>query len=170
MVLVVQRGNKIVEDLQVHIHTKVPKNEKMCKEKWNGFNSDYKMLLYHKGTKNHILFLGDDDRRMWQTSLTSPIQQKNYEIIKVFQGEQIINASLHVKDLQVEGDGSYIASILGVDTWKEQDFAKLLPHSFVGKLLGDHCPYEQLTEPKQHNSQNAKAYFVNLDDVVNNPQ
>jgi hypothetical protein len=38
------------------------------------------------------------------------------------------------------------------------------------ELFGDHCPYEQRAKPKQHDSQNAKAYFVNLDDVVNNPQ
>ncbi len=38
------------------------------------------------------------------------------------------------------------------------------------ELFGDHCPYEQRVEPKQHNSQNAKAYFVNLDDVVNSLQ
>jgi hypothetical protein len=38
------------------------------------------------------------------------------------------------------------------------------------ELFGDHCPYEQHAEPKQHNSQNARSYFVNLDDVVNSLQ
>jgi hypothetical protein len=116
MVPVVQRWNKIVEDLQVCIHIRVPKNGKMCKDKWNGLNSDYKKLLDHKGTKNHILFLGDDCRRTWQHHLLCQFNKEFYEAIETFQGEHIINASLHMKDLQAKGDGNYIASILGIDT------------------------------------------------------
>ncbi len=53
---------------------------------------------------------------------------------------------------------------------EEQNSAKSLPHSFMEELFGDHSPYEQCVELKEHNSQNAKSYFVNLDDVVNSPQ
>jgi hypothetical protein len=57
MVPIVQRWNKIVEDLQACIHIWVPKNGNMYKDKWNGLNSDYNKLLdYHKATKNHIFF------------------------------------------------------------------------------------------------------------------
>ncbi len=38
------------------------------------------------------------------------------------------------------------------------------------ELFGDHYPYGQRVEPKQNNSQNTKAYFMNLDDVVNSLQ
>jgi len=38
------------------------------------------------------------------------------------------------------------------------------------ELFGHHYAYEQCVEPKQHNSQNPKAYFVHLNDVVNSPQ
>jgi hypothetical protein len=34
----------------------VLKNGKMCKDKWNKFNSNHKELDYHKGIENHILF------------------------------------------------------------------------------------------------------------------
>jgi hypothetical protein len=40
----------------------------------------------------------------------------------------------------------------------------------MDELFGDHYPYKQRAEPKQHNSKNAKTYFMTLDDVVNNPQ
>jgi hypothetical protein len=37
---------------------------------------------------------------------------KNYETIDAFQGERVINTSIHVQNLQVEGDVNYTTSIL----------------------------------------------------------
>ncbi len=35
-----------------------------------------------------------------------------YEVIYVFQGERNVNKLIHVKDLHVDGDANYIASIV----------------------------------------------------------
>ncbi len=56
-------------------------NRKMCKDKCNKFNFDYKKLSnYHKGTKNRTSFC----RKMWQASFILPIQQKINETIEIF--------------------------------------------------------------------------------------
>jgi len=35
----------------------MPRNGTMCKDKWNGINSDFKKLSdYHKGTEHHTLY------------------------------------------------------------------------------------------------------------------
>jgi hypothetical protein len=85
--------------------------------------------------------------------------------IEEFQGECIINASIHIRNLQIEGDANYVAPILKANTQEEhQDFAKLKLHSFMRKLLGKHCPCEQRVI-----GQHAKWIFVNLhDDGVEN--
>jgi hypothetical protein len=44
MVPITQHWNKIVDELQKLVHAKVLRNEKMCKDKWNKFNSYYKKL------------------------------------------------------------------------------------------------------------------------------
>jgi hypothetical protein len=47
MVLVAQRWNKIFEDLQNLIHARELRIRKMCKDKWNGLNFDFKKLSYY---------------------------------------------------------------------------------------------------------------------------
>jgi hypothetical protein len=42
-------------------------------------------------------------------------------MIEAFQGEQIINASIHVRDLQAEGDKNFVMSMLKPNTQEEQD-------------------------------------------------
>jgi len=55
---------------KVYTYTKVLKNKKMCKDKWNGLNSNYKKKLnYRRGVHN----LGIDHGGIQQMSFTSPI-------------------------------------------------------------------------------------------------
>jgi hypothetical protein len=50
-----------VEEVQKVIHAKMPRSGKMCKDKWNGLNFDYKKFLdYHKGIGLSHIFLGID--------------------------------------------------------------------------------------------------------------
>jgi hypothetical protein len=53
VVLVLQKWNNITKQLLKFTYTKMLKNKKMCKDKWNGLNSNYKKLLnYHRGAHN----------------------------------------------------------------------------------------------------------------------
>jgi hypothetical protein len=44
MVPTAQHWNMIVDKLQKIVHAKILQNGKMCKDKWNGLNSNYKKL------------------------------------------------------------------------------------------------------------------------------
>jgi hypothetical protein len=112
-----------VEKLQKIVYAKIPRNGKMCKNKWNGLNSCYKKLSnYHKGTSHHLLF--------WETILKecdryhlSRQFNEFYKVTEAFQGEYIINFLIHVKDLQAEGDGNFVVSMSELNTLKERDSA-----------------------------------------------
>ncbi len=57
MVPTAQQWNATIDEFQKFIHAKIPLNGKMCKDKWNGLNSDYKRLSnYHKGIGHHMSF------------------------------------------------------------------------------------------------------------------
>jgi hypothetical protein len=57
MVHTSQKWDKMADDLQKITKLKVPYNGKMCKDKWNGLNSNYKKVVdYHVGTSHHIPF------------------------------------------------------------------------------------------------------------------
>jgi hypothetical protein len=45
MVLVAQKWNKIAKYLHVKTKSKTPRNGKICKDKWNSINGDYKRFL-----------------------------------------------------------------------------------------------------------------------------
>jgi len=56
-IVVVVRWNKISKKLQKLIKSKMPRNGKMCKNKWNGINLDFKKLSnFHKGTGHHTSY------------------------------------------------------------------------------------------------------------------
>jgi hypothetical protein len=66
MVPIPQKWNKIAEKLQKIVHMRVPRNGKMCKDKWNVLNFDYKKLVHnHKGTK-HLPSLWDLTMEKWE--------------------------------------------------------------------------------------------------------
>ncbi len=50
MIPTTQRWNKLSIDQQIITHSKTPRINKMCKEKLNYINGNYKKILdYHKG-------------------------------------------------------------------------------------------------------------------------
>jgi hypothetical protein len=49
--------NKIAKEFLKLIHNRILRNEKICKDKWNRINSNYKnFFYYHKGNKHHASF------------------------------------------------------------------------------------------------------------------
>jgi hypothetical protein len=78
----------------------------MCKENWNELNFNYKKLLdYQKGIGHHVHNYG----KWLCKSVTSAIILTNWtknttKIIKTFKGEIIINAPIHMRELQTKGD------------------------------------------------------------------
>ncbi len=57
------------------------------------------------------------------------------EVLDAFQGERIINALIHVQDLQVDGDANYATPILDFNLQEVPYFTKL--PSFMEDLLHD---------------------------------
>jgi len=54
----VQQWIKIANEIQNVINTQSPQNNKMCKDKWNNLNLNYKKIVdYHKGIRHNIVFL-----------------------------------------------------------------------------------------------------------------
>ncbi len=104
MVFIAQQWNKIAEELQKMVQSKVPRNNKMCKDKWNQLNFNYKKLSnYHQGIGHHTSFQELFKQECDQCHLPWAFSRKAYE---AFQGECIINAHVHVRDLQAKGDGN----------------------------------------------------------------
>jgi len=56
---ITQKWDKMVDDLQKITKFKVPHNGKMCKDKWNGFNFEYKKVVdYHARTCHCAVHFG----------------------------------------------------------------------------------------------------------------
>jgi hypothetical protein len=88
-----------MEELEKIIQSKVLRNRKMCKDKWNGLSYDYKKLLdYHKGIGHHNYFLDLFTKERNQQQLLRAFNKECYETIETFQGGRIINALVHVRD------------------------------------------------------------------------
>jgi hypothetical protein len=76
----------------------------MCKDEWNGLNYGNKKLLdYHKGIGHHNSLLDLFTKKRNQQHLLRAFNKECYETIETFQGEHIINALVHVRDLQAKG-------------------------------------------------------------------
>jgi hypothetical protein len=60
--------------------------------------------------------------------------KKCYDAIKTFQGKRIINAPIHVQNLQIKGHVKYVPQVPKNDTQNNQD--STMPHSFMQELLG----------------------------------
>ncbi len=58
-----------------------------------------------------------------QYHLLKQFNKEFYKATEAFQGEQIINSLIHVKELQAEGDKNFVVSMSELNTQKEQDFA-----------------------------------------------
>jgi hypothetical protein len=82
---------------------------------------------------------------------------KYYDAIEVFQGKCVINAPIHVWDLQVNRDANYIAPILDVNISNSL--------SFMQKLTVEPQPTSQ-----QCIAQQIRENFVNLDKFINSFQ
>ncbi len=85
-------------------------NGKMCKDKWNGLNSDSKKVAdYHNTREPATTNLSG----IWSlTSVTSCIL-----------GERVVNASIHIRDLPAEGDANYTGPVPEADSQGEQESA-----------------------------------------------
>ncbi len=60
-------------------------NEKMCKDKGNGLNSNYNFVLnYHKGTCHKSLIIGFDNQHAQQVHLLKQFNQEYYDVIEAF--------------------------------------------------------------------------------------
>lgn len=109
MVLVYNVGKR----LQKRAKVKNPRNDVMCKDKWNSLNSNFKKLIdYHKGTSNHTCFWDLKYQKNECYYLLHQYTRGYYEFIEVFQGEKNVNALLHTKDVNAEGDDMYKPSTL----------------------------------------------------------
>jgi hypothetical protein len=85
MVQTMQR-NRIVGHLQVHIHVRVPKNGKMCKDKWNRLNYNHKKLDYHKGIGNHFFFWEMIAKEHDKHHLPHQFNKYFFDAIETFEG------------------------------------------------------------------------------------
>ncbi len=74
-----------MEELQKSIQSKMPRNRKMCKEKWNGLDYDYKKLLdYHRGIGHHNSFLDLFTKKRNQQHFLQAFNKECYETIETF--------------------------------------------------------------------------------------
>jgi hypothetical protein len=87
------------------VHGWMPRNEKMCKDKWNGLNSNKKptFKLSQRRQGPHII-LRNQSKEFDMYHLPHESNRKCYKIVEAFRGEQIINARVHENDLQAKGD------------------------------------------------------------------
>ncbi len=71
-------------------------------------NLDYKKLAdYHIGTRNHTSFWGLSFEKKERFHLPLHFNQKCYNAIEAFQGENIIYVPFHMRDVNVKGNGVY---------------------------------------------------------------
>ncbi len=93
--------------------SKTTRNGKMCKDKWNSINGDYKKIFdCHKGM-GHNTSYWDLSLEDWDKfHLPKQFNENCYNTIKVFQGEKNINDLLHMKDLNALGDGVFYGQLL----------------------------------------------------------
>jgi hypothetical protein len=74
MVLTAHKWNKIAKYFQARTRSKISRNGKMCKDKWNSINSDYKKNSnYHKGMGHNTSY--------WDPSLED---QDKFHLLKQF--------------------------------------------------------------------------------------
>ncbi len=75
----------------------------MCKDKWNGLNFDYKKIFdYHVKTNNHTIFYDLTIKEHNYHQLSKFFNQKLYYAIQAFQGDMMINAIGHVRDICIK--------------------------------------------------------------------
>lgn len=106
------RSSEMAEDCnsnkaQLITKSKVMRNQKMCKDKWNGLNGDYRKVAdYGKSTENHTSFwdLNNEDKDKF--GLPGVFHSNFFDAIEAFQGERIINMPLHLRDSQLLDDSS----------------------------------------------------------------
>ncbi len=88
--------------------SRFPRNDTMCKDKWNTLNSNCtKIAYYHKGTGMHTCFWDLMFKEKERFHLLCVFNREYYESIDVFQGEKVINVPIHVKDVNAKGDVVY---------------------------------------------------------------
>jgi hypothetical protein len=112
MILITQKWTNFFEELQVITSSKTSCNGKMCKDKWNFLNDNYKKLLYYHESTSH-------NPSYWEMNLKEKFHllrqfsEECYNVIKVFQRETNVNIPMHVWDLQGLGDSIYVQSKVG---------------------------------------------------------
>jgi hypothetical protein len=90
------------------IKVRNPRNDIMCKDKWNSMNSNFKKLVdYCKGMGNHTCFWDLKYEKKECYHLPCQYPREYYELIEVFQGENNVNVPLHTMDVNVEGNNMY---------------------------------------------------------------
>ncbi len=107
----------MANDLQNITKLKVLCNGKMCKDKWNGLNSNYKKIVdYHAGTSHHIPLWDLKIKNNNRHHFPRQFNWEFYNVIQAFQGERLINTPRHVRDIHAKRDTIYMPPIVGPDT------------------------------------------------------
>jgi len=105
----INKWSKIAKDLQETPKSKSPYNGKMCKDKWTSINGNYERICdYNKNTSHNTSYWDLIIEEIKKLHLPKQFLEEYYNVITTFQGEGSIHTPMHVKDLQVEGDGVYI--------------------------------------------------------------
>jgi hypothetical protein len=133
MLFSMHKWSKIVNELYKLTNSRTPRNTKMFNDKWNWLNSDFKKLFnYHKGIGRNIsywqLLIEECDKHYLQHHFNC------YNAIEAFQGERIINALLHMKDVHVDRNGVLLRHMKNP---KKKDETQSQPHCFFMEDLCD---------------------------------
>jgi hypothetical protein len=85
MFLTTKKWEKIVKMLQKIMRAKTPCNGKMCKDKWNGLNFDFKNISkYHIGIDHHTSFWDLTSKKYDSHHLPRQCNKNFYDAIKFF--------------------------------------------------------------------------------------
>jgi hypothetical protein len=79
----------------------------MCKENWNELKFNYKkLLIMTRELDTMYIIMGNDDARVDKCHYPHQLNQEYYKTILKTKGERIINAPIHMRELQTKGDAS----------------------------------------------------------------
>lgn len=81
-------------------HSKTPRINEMCKDKWNYINGNYKKIFdYHKGIGRNTSYWDLTMEKQNILHFSKHFNEDCYIAIDVLQGGKNINAPIHLKDM-----------------------------------------------------------------------
>jgi hypothetical protein len=97
MLRIAHKWDKIAKELQKLTTSRIAHIGKMCKNKWNGLNSDFKKISdYHTWTCHHTSLWELTMEECNKHHLPRQFNKEFYDAIESFQGERVVNKPLHV--------------------------------------------------------------------------